>query len=61
MLKYIWIKFMCLVNGHDWTCKAAQDIPPTPEQLAAGYGGFKDYAKMYCKRCGHESELNDKL
>lgn len=43
---------------HDWTCKAAEGIPPTPEQLAGGIDGFYDYATMYCKRCGRVSHLS---
>lgn len=43
---------------HDWTCAAAEGIPATPEQLANGIDGFYSYAKMYCKRCGKESEIS---
>lgn len=43
---------------HDWTCAAAEGIPATPEQLASGIEGFYDYAKMYCKRCGKESQIS---
>lgn len=48
---YIW-------RFHDWTCAAAEGIPATPEQLASGIDGFYDYAKMYCKRCGKESQIS---
>jgi len=43
---------------HDWTCAAAEGIPATPEQLTNGIEGFYDYAKMYCKQCGKESQIS---
>ena len=45
-------------RSHDWTCAAAEGVQATPEQLANGVDGFYDYAKMYCKRCGNESEIS---
>ena len=49
---------MCYIMGdHDWTCDSAEGIPPTDSQLDAGVDGFKDYARMYCKRCYKESEV----
>ena len=54
--------FKCHICGsHDWTSDALQDKPPTKEQVGAGMDGFWNYAKMYCKRCGKESELNKKI
>ena len=45
--------FICyILRDHDWTCDAEQGIKPTQLQLDAGVDGFKDYATMYCKRCG---------
>ena len=45
--------FLCnWIPGHEWTCKAEEGIDPTPEEIAAGVGGFWHYAQMYCKRCG---------
>jgi hypothetical protein len=58
MFQAIRIWFACWFAGHDWTCKAAEDIPPTESQLKHGVSGFYDYAKMYCKRCGRESGRN---
>jgi hypothetical protein len=52
-----WLR--CFLGHHDWTCAAAEGVKPTPAQLAGGMAGFKDYATMYCKRCGRISELND--
>ena len=45
---------------HDWTCAAIEGKKPTAEQLKS-IEGFFDYAKMYCKRCGHMSGRNKKL
>lgn len=46
-------KLACLIGDHDWTSAAEQGIQPTKEQLKLDIiSGFKDYAKMYCKRCG---------
>ena len=45
-----WIE--CVFGHHDWTCNAQEGMPPKPSQLAAGVIGFRDYAIMYCKRCG---------
>lgn len=43
---------------HQWTSAHQEGIKPTKEQLESGVFGFKKYAKMYCKRCGHESKYN---
>jgi len=48
---YVW-------RFHDWTCAAAEGIPPTTKQVSDGLEGFWDYARMYCKRCGKGSKLN---
>lgn len=50
-------QFFC---HHDWTCAAIEGIEPTAEQLL-GLEGFKDYAKMYCRKCEYESKLNERL
>ena len=51
---------MCnLFNDHAWTSANERGIKPTQQQLDAGLAGFKDYAKMYCDRCGHISELSN--
>jgi len=34
---------------------------PTKEQVENAEEGFKEYSKMYCSRCGFESELNNRL
>ena len=47
-----------LWHFHDWTCAAAEEIPPTPEQLRGDVEGFFDYAKMYCRLCGKISDLS---
>ena len=46
------------MGAHDWTCAAEQNVKPTREQLARDVAGFYDYAKMYCKTCKKESDLN---
>lgn len=53
-------RFVCWFRGHDWTCAAQQGIPPTRQQMDK-IDGYKDYAKMYCARCGKESKLNNLL
>jgi hypothetical protein len=55
MIKKILNWFLCLWD-HDWTCAHDEGIPVTKEQIAARVDGFFDYAKMYCKRCGHVSK-----
>lgn len=55
------IVFLCrLFRDHDWTCAAEQGIAPTKKQVADGVYGFFDYAKMYCRRCGRESQLSER-
>ena len=46
---------------HKWTCNHEQGIKPTKEQLENGIEGFYDYAKMYCKICGTESNLSKQI
>ena len=53
-------KLKCWFLGHDWTTAENEGISPTKEQLDSGVKGFWDYAKMYCKRCGHEYKGNIK-
>lgn len=55
----IW--FRCWLSGHKWTSAAQKGIAPTVEQVNGGMSGFKDYATMYCDRCGKVSELNKRL
>jgi hypothetical protein len=43
---------------HQWTCKSAEGIPPTKEELESGLKGFNSYAKMYCKDCKKISKLS---
>src|SRR5574337_861569 len=43
---------------HDRTCAAAEGIPATQKQIADGVQGFYNKEKMYCKRCGAESEIS---
>ena len=50
-----------LLNFHNWTSLSLLGVDPTKEQSNGGYEGFKEYAKMYCKDCGTESELNKRL
>jgi len=62
LLTILKITFSCGILGfHDWTCAAAKGIRPSPEQLANGWEGFKDYAKMYCQKCGTESNLSKRF
>ena len=59
MLRVLAILFLCkLMGDHVWTCDSVEGIPPTDAQLDAGVAGFKDYARMYCRRCGAESEVS---
>jgi hypothetical protein len=58
----IWKFLLCKVlDEHDWTCLADQGIKPNPQQIEAGYLGFKEYSKVYCSRCGKISNLNKNL
>ena len=46
-------KLLCLVGWHDWTCLADQGIKPDPVRIRQDpLGYFKEYAEMFCKRCG---------
>jgi hypothetical protein len=53
LIKYKLAKIACKFGRHDYTCAAEQGVEATDEQLEGGFEGFMDYAKMYCKRCGH--------
>ena len=46
-----------MFGDHDWTCAAKEGVPPTREQLK-DINGFLDYARMYCRRCGKESDIS---
>ena len=62
LFKVIGGGFLCNIMGdHDWTCAKEEGIDPTPLQLKMGARGFADYATTYCKRCGKESSLNQRL
>ena len=53
-------QFMCSIGSHEWTCAAREGIKPDPEKIKADpLGYFKEYAKMYCKHCGHVSNRMD--
>jgi hypothetical protein len=54
MVKKIMGTIRCLLGGHEYTCRAGEDIAPTDKQLQDGLQGFKDYAMMYCSRCKKE-------
>ena len=54
VFKYMLYKLPCKFGRHDYTCAAEQGVEATDEQLEGGFKGFMEYAKMYCKRCGHE-------
>lgn len=61
-MKILSIFFLCKIVGfHDWTSAAMEGKPPTMEQLSSGILGAKNYARMYCKRCGYDSPLNDRF
>lgn len=47
-------KIICWLLGHNYTSAIyeGQD-KPTQKQIDDGLEGFKDYSKMYCKRCDH--------
>jgi len=58
MVKELWGRILCDIMGdHDWTCTVLEGIKPTPLQLKTGLEGYKDYANMYCKRCGKQFKL----
>jgi hypothetical protein len=59
MLKKIWGKLLCLIGDHDWTCKAEEGIKPDKGSFTNPLEGFKEYSKMYCKRCGGVSDLSE--
>ena len=52
------IKYLRCFFSHEWTSSAQEGKQPTAKQLHNGVDGFWDYATMYCKRCGHVSELS---
>ena len=55
----MWRWILChILQDHEWTCAASEGIPPTVKQLQGDIEGFYDYARMYCKHCKKESELN---
>lgn len=57
-MKFLSILWNCKIWGfNDWICAASEGVKPTKEQLK-NVKGFKEYATMYCKRCGKESKLN---
>jgi hypothetical protein len=53
ILTILKIVIRCGIFGiHDYTCLAAEGIPPTKAQREGGVEGFWDYAQCYCKKCG---------
>lgn len=57
------IFFNChVLQHHDWTSKALQNIDPDPIDKGASteeiLDKFNDYSTMYCDRCGKISELS---
>jgi predicted transglutaminase-like cysteine proteinase len=58
VLKWIPKRAFCFVWTHNWTCQAAEGIPLTEAQKKGTEEGFYEYTKMYCKRCGTESEAS---
>lgn len=49
---------LCSIGHHAWTTAAEQGIKPTIEQLSNPFVGFWEYAAMFCKHCGKESEIS---
>jgi len=47
-----------IFKNHKWTSAVMEGKKATPEQLANGDEGFWDYATMYCRICGEESDLS---
>lgn len=45
-------KILCWIFGHKWACDAEKGIKPYPGQP------FRDYARMYCDKCGITSRLS---
>jgi len=52
-------RLLCLIIGHAWTSRAAQGLPPSPEDLpqpgdktALITRKFNRFATVYCSRCG---------
>lgn len=58
---FSWLWNCRIWKFHKWTCNHEQGIKPTKEQLENGIEGFYDYAKMYCKICGTESNLSKQI
>ena len=60
-LKKIFGKFLCFIGDHDWTGAALEGQAPTPEIIELAkrdpLAGFRKFSKMYCRRCGKESNL----
>jgi hypothetical protein len=61
---------VCKMIGHNWTAKVHQNLdadgkPVVPNHLRPKEGDsveeimrkFRDYSRMYCKRCGTVSKL----
>ena len=61
MIKKLWGKFLCLIGDHEWTGDALEGIPPSEEVLELAkkdpLAGFRQFSKMYCKRCGKVSDF----
>ena len=50
-------RILCFFLGHEWTSKSIKGV----KIESISYENFKDYAKLYCGRCGCESKLNKRL
>lgn len=57
MIRKLFGHIRCLIGDHEWTSAAMQNVKPTDLTMA----GFKEYSRMYCKYCGKNSPLNDRL
>lgn len=54
-------RLLCAIGDHQWTCKAEQGIPPSPERQAADpLGYFSEYSRGYCLHCGERMEERER-
>lgn len=62
--KALWARVLCLLDLHDWTCKAADGIMPSEQEIALAHSesyadqmaGFESYARGYCRHCGKKMQ-----
>lgn len=45
-------RLACLTGHHEWTCKAAEGIPPTEQEVRDGIDGYERYGEGFCRNCG---------